>query len=69
MNKEQKNAINSLKRLDRRWPDGIALYSHSGTLLVVTNDGMVLASLPNILNDGGDSGVVERDGVEYLDLD
>lgn len=67
--KQQRNAINSLNRLAKRWPDGIGLYSHSGTLLVVASDGMVLSSILDIPNDGGDAGVINRNGFEYLDLD
>lgn len=68
LTKEEQNAINTLKRLEKRWPDSLWLFSANGTLLVMRkgkdgeqvhiNDGACdqeyQITTINIENDGGD---------------
>lgn len=68
LNRKERNAINSLKRLARRWPDSLWLFSASGTLHIMrtdelgrqvhlANDGVdpkYCVETVNIENDGGD---------------
>jgi hypothetical protein len=60
---DERNAIKSLERLAKRWPQSLMLFSASGTLCVMPNDGCpptgrdqseILASIQGIPNDGGD---------------
>lgn len=67
---EERRAIASLERLAKRWPRSLMLFSASGSLLVLRNDGhsverlgsrdaaeqyaTILASIDGIPNDGGD---------------
>lgn len=62
----ERKAINSLKRLAKKWPDTLMLFSWSGTLLAVklNEDGSsplhdnpndaTMESIHGIYNDGGD---------------
>lgn len=70
LTKEEQNAINSLKRLAKRWPETLWLYSASGSLNVMRypediNNGAAMTAdggvdqdysitTINIENDGGD---------------
>ncbi len=67
LTKEERNAINTLKRLEKRWPESLWLFSASGTLHVmkagescgqVHNAGGIdpnyCITTINIQNDGGD---------------
>lgn len=68
LTKEEKNAINTLHRLAKRWPDSLWLYSASGSLCVMKRDSngdQVMTDIGgvdpeyqvdtiNIDNDGGD---------------
>ena len=69
LTQEEQAAITALKRLARRWPQSLYLFSASGSLLVVkTDEGGGLPHTPNgsvdnafvvehvhgIPNDGGD---------------
>lgn len=61
---EEQRAIDSLKRLAKRWPQTLKLYSWSGSLVVVSNDAslldsydpndLILDTIDGIPNDGGD---------------
>jgi hypothetical protein len=65
---EETKAINSLKRLAKKWPDNLWLYSASGTLFVMrkgengervhkgegVDPDYILDSIDGIDNDGGD---------------
>lgn len=56
----EREAIEDLKRLARRWPKSLMLFSNSGSLLVLDNDkeppthDKAFAHIPGIPNDGGD---------------
>ena len=67
LTKEEQNAINTLRRLEKRWPDSLWLFSASGSLCVMkkNSDGERMSRGesfdPNghvvtigIENDGGD---------------
>ena len=69
LTKEEKNAINTLKRLEKRWPDSLWLFSANGTLCVMRHgkngeqvhtgtgegvDSEYIITTINIHNDGGD---------------
>lgn len=68
LTKKEQNAINTLKRLGKRWPESLWLFSASGTLCVMRKkDGarvelpnwgvdqeFVVTTIPGIENDGGD---------------
>lgn len=69
LTKEENNAINSLKRLAKKWPESLWLYSASGTLHVMrageNNEQVALeigggidpdysVATIHIPNDGGD---------------
>jgi len=64
--KAEQNAIGALKRLAKRWPKTLTLFSCSGTLVVMKEgpDGR-LCSLSDFIhgipNDGGDPGAEEVD--------
>jgi hypothetical protein len=51
-------AIRSLKRLAKKWPQSLGLFSWSGTLIIVKRNSddidASIAHIPNIPNDGGD---------------
>lgn len=55
---EEAAAIRSLKRLAKKWPQSLKLFSWSGTLIVVKRNsddiGAEIASISGIPNDGGD---------------
>jgi hypothetical protein len=55
---EEAAAIRSLKRLAKKWPQSLKLFSWSGTLIVVKRNSddidASIAHIPNIPNDGGD---------------
>ena len=55
---EEAAAIRSLKRLAKKWPQSLQLFSWSGTLIVIkrnSNDiDAEIATIPGIPNDGGD---------------
>jgi hypothetical protein len=55
---EEAAAIRSLKRLAKKWPESLRLFSWSGTLIVVkrNNDDIdaEIATIEGIPNDGGD---------------
>ena len=68
LTRAERNAISSLERLAKRWPETLWLFSASGSLLVMRNDecgghahttdgtvdqNYILATI-NIPNDGGD---------------
>lgn len=63
--KEEQRAINSLKRLAKKWPDTLRLFSWSGSLTVWKNadDGQpcVVDYVSGISNDGGDPSSDEVD--------
>lgn len=55
--KEEQKAIASLKKLAKKWPNSLALFSCSGTLNVVKNGEFELVRVIdhiNIPNEGGD---------------
>lgn len=56
--KEEQKAIASLKRLAKKWPDSISLFSWSGSLQVfkeVDGKSAVIESIGDAIpNDGGD---------------
>ena len=59
-------AIKRLKKLADDWPDGISLFSASGSLLVIKdNDRLILDDIL-IPSDGGDPNIEIRNGKEYL---
>jgi hypothetical protein len=55
---EEAAAIRSLKRLAKKWPQSLRLFSWSGTLIIVKRNSddidASIAHIPNIPNDGGD---------------
>ena len=55
---EEAAAIQSLKRLARKWPRSLCLFSWSGTLMVVkrnsADNDAEIATIEGIPNDGGD---------------
>jgi hypothetical protein len=55
---EEAAAIRSLKRLAKKWPQSLRLFSWSGTLIVVKRNSddidAMITHIPNIPNDGGD---------------
>ncbi|MFK0570829.1 hypothetical protein [Endozoicomonas sp.] len=55
--KEEQRAIRALKRLAKKWPDSISLFSWSGTLCVMKRDSTGLLAeidaIQGIDNDGG----------------
>jgi hypothetical protein len=56
---EEAAAIRSLKRLAKRWPQTLKLFSWSGSLCVMDNDmeptnAAILDDIYGIPNDGGD---------------
>lgn len=58
---EERRAIASLKRLAKRWPQSLMLFSQSGTLCVMPADWdrtdpdeSVITQIEGIPNDGGD---------------
>jgi hypothetical protein len=73
LTKEEQNAINSLKRLAKRWPESLELFSQSGTLQVrragwnyvksqwseELEEEYIICSIYGITNDGGDCMVGE----------
>ncbi len=67
---EQK-AIESLRRLAKKWPDDLVLYSWSGGLHVMKrgDDGRLcmVQSISGITNDGGDPGELEVDQTPDID--
>ena len=68
MKRGYKRAIKKLRDLANEWPDGISLFSQSGSLMVVkTRDGEILAKI-DIPNDGGDAGTHMIEDKEYLSL-
>lgn len=66
MNTKQKKAIQQLKNI--KWPDGISLFSFSGTLCVVDDRTCEILDTIDIPNDGGAAGVKYTDDKEYLHL-
>jgi hypothetical protein len=66
MTREEVLAIAELKRLAKRWPQSLMLFSASGTLSVMPNNGedgfkgtgrdseQVITTIHGIPNDGGD---------------
>ncbi len=73
MTKEEQNAINSLKRLAKRWPKSLELFSQSGSLEVrragwsdiseeyslELEKKYVICIIHGIPNDGGDCSIGE----------
>jgi hypothetical protein len=56
---DEEAAIRSLKRLAKKWPQSLKLFSWSGSLVVMDADmppgeAAELASIEGIPNDGGD---------------
>jgi hypothetical protein len=69
---DEVRAINSLKRLAKKWPRSLRLFSHAGTLIVTKanrhNVQATVSFIEGIPNDGGDPGEDELDqfaGVEW----
>ena len=52
---DEQKAIKSLKRLAKKWPSSLSLFSWAGDLCVVKNSGL-LCWIKGIDNDGGDAG-------------
>lgn len=70
MAKETEELIQILKKLEDNWDNRYMLFSQSGfTVLVAIETKEVLATFPEILSDGGDPGIMEIGGKEYLMLD
>lgn len=65
MNKKQRKAINQLKELAMSWPQGISLFSATGNLYVIANDGEIFEQI-YIPNDGGDPASKIKHGKEYI---
>lgn len=66
MNKKQHKAINQLKKLAMSWPEGISLFSATGNLYIIANDGEILEQI-YIPNDGRDPGSSKtKNGKEYF---
>lgn len=69
MKREYRKAITKLKNLATQWPDGISLFSSSGSLLVIKDDnGEILEYIYGIPNDGGDPGSRIEGDKEYVNL-
>lgn len=58
---DERAAVNALRRIGKRWPKTIKLFSWSGSLVIFDTDDdladpihSVLATVPGIINDGGD---------------
>ena len=64
--KEEQKAIASLKRLAKKWPSSLTLFSHSGSLNVLKNNcgdiPVDIDVIVGIRNDGGDP----EEGSDYL---
>lgn len=60
--------MDALSKLEKRWPDGLKLYAHSGLLALVDADTHeVIEYYDQITCDGGDIGIeTGDDGVERL---
>jgi hypothetical protein len=62
---EEARAINSLRRLAKKWPQSLRLFSHSGTLLATKANShdiqAIVAYVEGMPNDGGDPGDDELD--------
>jgi len=59
LTRDEENAINALKRLAKRWPQTLHLFSWSGSLVVmdasmVPSEKAVFTTIVGIPNDGGD---------------
>jgi len=68
---DQKRAIKSLQRLAKKWPDGLSLFSWSGSLCVTLNTPerpvpVVVAHVDGIPNDGGDPSDSDIDPYWYF---
>lgn len=57
---DEQRAVRSLKRLAKKWPQSLKLFSWSGTLVIMDNDmesgsaAVLEDHIPGIPNDGGD---------------
>ena len=69
MKREYRKAITKLKNLANEWPDGISLFSSSGSLLVIKDDNYeILERIDGIPNDGGDPGSRLEGDKEFLNF-
>jgi hypothetical protein len=69
---EEARAINSLKRLAKKWPESLRLFSAAGTLVVTkaNRHGVwaIVSYLEGMPNDGGDPGDDELDQHASIEL-
>lgn len=72
---DEEKAIRSLRRLAKKWPQSIRLFSWSGTLWItkINSNGIeaLVTEVKNIPNDGGDPNM-ESDEIlanQYLPMD
>lgn len=68
LNQNQRNAIKALQNLAKHWPDGISLFTNSGSLLVISDDLRIVKWIEGIPTDGGDPGTYRRNNEEYLSV-
>lgn len=66
--KEEQRAINSLKRLAKRWPRSLWLYSANGTLHVMKKKGDKRAMLPLRGLSVGGGGVDPDFSIETIEI-
>jgi hypothetical protein len=62
---EEARAINSLRRLAKKWPQSLSLFSHAGSLRITKANSRgiqaAVADIEGIPNDGGDPSADELD--------
>jgi hypothetical protein len=70
LNRDERRAIDALRKLAERWPPRLELFANNGSLLVIipSDNNRIVAEIPNIRADGGDCAEYsDDDGNEYLD--
>lgn len=67
LTKAESAAIKRLKKALSCFPDSLALWEHSGTLLIIGRNKQVFDVVSGVSSNGGDCGSHEIDGYEFLD--